>query len=78
MSLVAGTAEVPVPRFSAGVFVAAMIYWTGWVLLGALVGPQVDDLIEPYIGYIAVGIPVVFIVLFVSRMLIVRRRRRSA
>jgi len=24
-------------------------------------GPQVDDLIEPYIGYIAIGIPVVFI-----------------
>ena len=44
MSLVAGTAEVPVARFSAGVFVAATIYWTGWVLLGALVGPQVDDL----------------------------------
>jgi len=56
MSLVAGTAEVP-------------------VALGALVGPQVDDLIEPYVGYIAIGIPVVFIVLFVSRVLIVRRRR---
>ena len=78
MSLVAGTAEVPVPRFSAGVFVAATIYWTGWVLLGALVGPRVDDLIEPYVGYIAIGIPLVFIVLFVSRMLIVRRRRRTA
>ena len=75
MSLVAGTAEVPVARFSAGVFVAATIYWTGWVLLGALVGPQVDDLIEPYVGYIAIGVPLVFIVLFVSRVLIVRRRR---
>ena len=75
MSLVAGTAEVPVARFSAGVFVAATIYWTGWVLLGALVGPQVDDLIEPYVGYIAIGIPVVFITLFVLRVIVVRRRR---
>ena len=75
MSLVAGTAEVPVARFSAGVFVAATIYWTGWVLLGALVGPQVDDLIEPYVSYIAIGIPVVFITLFVLRVIVVRRRR---
>jgi membrane protein DedA with SNARE-associated domain len=76
MSLVAGTAEVPMSRFSAGVFVAAAIYWTGWVLLGALVGPQVDDLIEPYVGYIAIGIPVVFITLFVLRVMQVRRRKR--
>jgi membrane protein DedA with SNARE-associated domain len=75
ISLVAGTAEVPVPRFAAGVFVAASIYWTGWVLLGALVGPQVDDLIEPYIGYIAIGIPVVFVTLLVLRVIVVRRRR---
>jgi membrane-associated protein len=74
MSLVAGTAEVPVWRFSAGVFVAASIYWTGWVLLGAIVGPQIDDLIAPYIGYIAIGIPLVFVTLFLSRVLIVRRR----
>ena len=77
MSVVAGTAEVPVWRFSAGVFTAAAIYWTGWVLLGALVGPQVDDLIAPYIGYIAIGIPIVFITLFVARVLIVRRRRAA-
>ncbi|HVD91129.1 MAG TPA: DedA family protein [Vicinamibacterales bacterium] len=76
ISLIAGTAEVPVWRFSAGVFVAAAIYWTGWVFLGALVGPQVDDLIEPYIGYIAIGIPIVFVSLFVIRLLIVRRRKR--
>ena len=76
MSLVAGTAEVPLARFSAGVFVAATIYWTGWVLLGALVGPQVDDLIEPYIGYIAVGIPLALIVLVVLRVILVRRRNR--
>jgi membrane protein DedA with SNARE-associated domain len=75
VSLIAGTAEVPVWRFSTGVFVAASIYWTGWVLLGAIVGPQIDDLIEPYIGYIAIGIPLLFIALFLTRMLIVRRRR---
>jgi len=75
MSLVAGTAEVPVWRFAAGVFVAASIYWTGWVLLGALIGPRVDDLISPYIGYIAVGIPVVFVSLLVLRIVSVRRRR---
>lgn len=75
MSLVAGTAEIPVERFAAGVFVAATIYWTGWVLLGALVGPQVDDLIEPYVGYIAIGIPVVFIGLLLMRVIAVRRRR---
>jgi membrane protein DedA with SNARE-associated domain len=76
ISLVAGTAEVPVPRFAAGVFVAATVYWTGWVLLGALVGPQVDDFIEPYVGYIAVGIPVVVILLIVLRVILVRRTKR--
>jgi membrane protein DedA with SNARE-associated domain len=76
MSLVAGTAEVPVWRFSSGVFVAASVYWTGWTLLGAFVGPQVDQLIEPYIGYIALGIPVVFISLFLIRLIVVRRRTR--
>ena len=75
MSLIAGTAGVPVLPFAAGVFTAATIYWTGWVLLGALIGPQVDALIEPYIGYIALGIPVALIVLFAGRMLFVRRRR---
>ena len=75
ISLVAGTADVPVERFAAGVFVAASIYWTGWVLLGALLGPQVDELIEPYVGYIAVGIPLVFISLLLLRVIAVRRRR---
>ena len=74
MSLIAGPATVPMWRFSAGVFVAATIYWTGWVLLGALVGPRVDDLIAPYVGYIAIGIPVFFITLFVLRVIQVRRR----
>jgi membrane protein DedA with SNARE-associated domain len=76
MSLIAGTAKVPVWRFSAGVFVAAAIYWTGWVFLGALVGPQVDNLIAPYVGYIAIGIPVFFITLLVLRLIQIRRRKR--
>ncbi len=76
ISLVAGTAEVPVPRFAGGVFVAATVYWTGWVLLGALVGPQIDDYIAPYVGYIAVGIPVVVILLIVLRVVLVRQRKR--
>ncbi|MEP6694660.1 MAG: DedA family protein, partial [Chloroflexota bacterium] len=78
ISLIAGTAEVPVWRFSLGVFVAAALYWTGWVALGALVGPQVDDLIEPYVGYIAVGIPVIVITLLVLRVIQVRRGKRPA
>ncbi|HEX9093937.1 MAG TPA: DedA family protein [Coriobacteriia bacterium] len=77
ISLIAGTAEVPVWRFSAGVFVAAALYWTGWVLIGALVGPRVDGLIEPYIGYIAIGIPLVMIALLVGRVIMVRGRRPS-
>jgi hypothetical protein len=47
------------------------------VLLGAIVGPQIDDLIEPYVGYIAIGIPLVVIALLVGRVLLVRRRRPS-
>jgi membrane protein DedA with SNARE-associated domain len=53
-------------------------YWTGWVLLGAIVGPQIDDFIEPYVGYIAVGIPLVVIALFVGRAILVRRRKRRS
>ena len=76
MSVIAGTAEVPVLHFAAGVFLAAAIYWTGWTLLGVFVGPQVDDLIEPYIGALAVGIPLVVIGLLVIRVVQVRRRKR--
>jgi membrane protein DedA with SNARE-associated domain len=74
MSLIAGTADVPLREFSPGVFVAACIYWTGWVLLGVFVGPAVDDLIEPYVGYVVVAIPIVFVALFVLRLALVRRR----
>ncbi len=78
MSLVAGTAHVPVPQFSAGVFVAGVIYWTGWVMLGALLGPRIEDLVAPaYIGYIVVLVPVVCVAYLVSRFLRARRRRRA-
>jgi membrane protein DedA with SNARE-associated domain len=76
MSVIAGTAQVPVTHFAPGVFVAATIYWTGWVLLGALLGPQVDQLIEPYVGSFAIAIPLVFIALLLLRLLIARRRER--
>lgn len=78
MSLVAGTAHVPVPQFSAGVFVAGVVYWTGWVLLGALLGPSIEDLVAPaYFGYVVVLVPVVFVSYFVFRFLRARRRRRA-
>jgi membrane protein DedA with SNARE-associated domain len=78
MSVIGGTAKVPLPQFAAGVFVAATIYWTLWTLLGVFVGPRVDQLIEPYVGYVAVGIPVFFIGLFVLRVIQVRRRKRAS
>jgi membrane protein DedA with SNARE-associated domain len=78
MSLVAGTAHVPVPQFAAGVFVAGGIYWTGWVLLGAFLGPSIEDFVAPaYLGYIVVLIPVVFVGYFVFRFLRARGRRRT-
>jgi membrane protein DedA with SNARE-associated domain len=78
MSLVAGTAHVPVPQFAAGVFVAGAIYWTGWVLLGAFLGPRIEEFVAPaYIGYIVVLIPFVFVGYLVFRFLRARRRRRA-
>jgi len=62
--------------FLRGVFVAAAIYWTGWVLLAPSLARRSTISSSTYIGYIAIGIPVVFISLFVIRLLIVRRRKR--
>ena len=77
VSVVAGTAHVPPPRFAAGVFVAALIYWTGWVLLGAIVGPHVADVLSPaYLRVVILAIPVLFVALFVVRVFIAARRRR--
>src|SRR4029077_3932947 len=62
MSLIGGTAKVPLHEFSAGVFAAGLIYWSFWTGIGALFGPTVDRLIpRPYIEYVVIGIPVIFI-----------------
>jgi membrane protein DedA with SNARE-associated domain len=79
VSLVAGTARMPLPSFSAGVFVAAAVYWTGWVLLGAFVGPRVEDVVSPaYVRVIVIAIPIVVVVAFVGRLLWARSRRSAA
>ena len=77
MSLIAGTARVPVYQFSPAVFVAACIYWTFWVTVGAALGPTFRRLAEPYIVYIVIGIPVVVITYFVYRHLRARRKWAS-
>jgi len=79
MSLIGGTAKVPLHEFSAGVFLAGLIYWTFWTGLGALFGPTVDRLIpRPYITYVVIGIPVIFIGFFLYRFIRGRRRRARA
>jgi membrane-associated protein len=76
VSVVAGTAGVPATHFAAGVFVAALIYWTGWVVLGAVVGPHVTDVLSPaYLRVIVIAIPVVVVALFAIRVFIASRRR---
>jgi membrane protein DedA with SNARE-associated domain len=79
MSLIGGTAKVPLLEFSGGVFAAALIYWTFWTGIGALFGPTVDRLIpRPYITYVVIGIPVVFVGYLVFRYVRGRRRRAHA
>ena len=79
MSLIGGTAKVPLHEFSAGVFLAGIIYWSFWTGLGALFGPTVDRLIpRPYITYVVIGIPVLFIGFFLFRYIRGRRRRARA
>ncbi|TMC74930.1 MAG: DedA family protein [Chloroflexi bacterium] len=77
MSLVAGTANVPVYQFSPAVFVAASIYWTFWVTVGAALGPMVRRLAGPYITYIFIALPVVVITFLVYRHLRARRKWAS-
>ena len=77
MSLVGGTAKVPVHEFSAAVFLAGLIYWSFWTGVGAIFGPAVRRLIpERYIEVVVIGIPVVFVSYLVYRY--VRGRRRHA
>ena len=76
VSLVAGTAHVPVRQFTPAVFVAAALYWTAWAVLGAVVGPHVRDVVRPaYIRVIVIAIPIVFATLFIGRLLWARRSR---
>src|SRR5438093_12793167 len=77
MSLIAGTARVPVYQFSPAVFVAAFIYWTFWVTVGAALGPTFRRFAEPYIVYIVLGLPLVVITFFVYRHLRARRKWAS-
>lgn len=77
MSLIGGTAKVPVHEFSAAVFLAGIIYWSFWTGVGAIFGPTVRRLIpERYVEVVVIGIPVVFISYLVFRY--VRGRRRHA
>ena len=78
VALVAGTAGVPWARFSAGVFIAGVIYWTIWVMLGSLLGPSVVESLSPaYLRIIVFAIPVVVVALLVARLVIAARRRRQ-
>jgi len=79
MSLIGGTAKVPLHEFSAAVFCAGLIYWSFWTLLGAFFGPAVRHLVpQAYIEYIVIGIPGVFIGVFIYRLIRGRRRRAAA
>jgi len=79
MSLIGGTAKVPLVEFSGGVFAAGLVYWSFWTGLGALFGPVVRRLIpRAYIEYIVIGIPVLVISYLVFRYIRSRRRRTSA
>lgn len=78
VSLVAGTAHVPVSRFSPAVFVAASLYWTAWVAIGAIVGPRIEDVVSPaYLEIVVAFIPLVLVAAFAGRLVWARTRRRS-
>jgi membrane protein DedA with SNARE-associated domain len=77
MSLVAGTARVPVYEFSPAVFIAASLYWTFWVTVGVALGPMFRRLAGPYIEYVLIALPLVVIGFFVFRHLRARRRWAS-
>jgi membrane protein DedA with SNARE-associated domain len=79
VALIAGTAGVPARQFSAGVFVAGVIYWTFWVMLGSLLGPSIVEGLSPaYLRVIIFAIPVVVVALLIARLIIAARRRGRA
>jgi membrane protein DedA with SNARE-associated domain len=74
MSLIAGTADVPVRQFSPAVFLAAAIYWTFWVTIGVTLGPTFRRIVGPYIEWFFLALPVAVILLFGYRYLRARRK----
>ena len=75
MSIVAGTAGVPLHQFSPAVFLGALVYWSLWVAIGAIFGPTAERLIGPvYIRYVFIGLPLLVIAFFVFRFISARRR----
>lgn len=75
-SVVAGTAEVPLREFSPAVFLAALLYWSGWVAIGAVFGPTAERVIGPtYIRYVFFALPLIFVAFFAYRFLRARRKR---
>jgi len=74
MSLVAGTANVPLYQFSPAVFIAASIYWTFWVTIGVAFGPMFRRIAGSYIAYVLIALPLVVIGFFVYRYLRARRK----
>ena len=78
VALIAGTAGVRPLQFSAGVFVAGLIYWTVWVMLGVLLGPSIVETLSPaYLRVIVLAIPVVVVAALVTRLIVAARRRRA-
>jgi len=76
-SVVGGTGRVPAPAFRGAVLIAGAIYWTLWVLIGAVLGPHVADALSPaYRRIVLIGVPVAFVLLFLGRAYIAARRRR--
>lgn len=77
VSLVSGMAQVHPVVFSTAVFCAAVVYWTGWVMLGVLVGPGVARVVSPaYVRVIVVLIPLAVVLAFVARRVYARRKAR--
>ena len=74
MSLIAGTSRVPVYQFSPAVFIAACLYWTFWVTVGAALGPTFRRIAGPYVVWFAIAVPVLVVTYFIYRHLRARRK----
>jgi membrane-associated protein len=75
MSLLAGTAKIPIYEFSPAVFSAATLYWSVWVLIGVTLGPAFRRFAGAYIEYWLLLLPIAVILYLLYRY--VRARRRS-